>query len=321
MIQFPLRPLRYFQNPFRVFKQFGFLGINRRNACYTLARNARQLYPLVDDKLQTKKILDAHQIPSPELYFTIKHNFELKYLRELGFLKDFVVKPARGAEGRGILVITDKTESGWKKASGEVISLEDIEYHVSNILAGLYALGGVNDAAFIEYRVRSHAVFEPLAWHGVPDIRLVLYRGVPVMSMLRLPTRESGGRANLHQGAVGAGVDMREGRTLGGVHHDRLIERHPDSGALIAGLEIPFWNDILEIAAKAYEVFGLGYLGIDFVIDHILGPLILELNARPGLSIQLANRAGLLKRLRAVDQVGHAEQLSSQERLSFAQNF
>ncbi len=291
-------------NPFTVFKQFGLLGINRRNACYTLARNPRRLYPLVDDKLKTKEILEAHQIPCPELYFTIKHNFELKYLRELKFLKEFVIKPARGAEGRGILVMVDKTGNEWKKASGERISIEDIEYHVSNILAGLYALGGVNDEAFIEYRVHSHVVFKSLAYQGVPDIRMVLYRGVPVMSMLRLPTKESGGRANLHQGAVGVGIDMQEGRTLGGVHHDKLIEHHPDTDMLIAGLKIPFWNDILEIAAKIYDVFPLGYLGVDFVIDQVLGPLILELNARPGLNIQLANRAGLLPRLGAVDQFG-----------------
>ena len=85
---------------------------------------------------------------------------------------------------------------------------------------------------------------------------------------------------------------------MGGVHHSILIDRHPDTQVPIAGIRIPFWENILETAAKTFDVFKLGYIGIDFVIDQILGPLILELNARPGLSIQLANREGLLPRLR-----------------------
>jgi hypothetical protein len=40
------------------------------------------------------------------------------------------------------------------------------------------------------------------------------------------------------------------------------------------------------------------------VIDQLLGPLILELNARPGLNIQLANGEGLLHRLNTIDASG-----------------
>lgn len=279
----------------------GILGMNRRNGCYTLVHNSRRLYPRVDDKLRTKELLEIHEIPAPELYFTITGNSELKALREIKFLKEFVVKPARGAEGRGILVITGKEGNDWRRSNGEIISREDLEYHVANILAGLYSLGGTDDRALIEYYVHSHAAFRPLAYQGVADVRVILYRGIPVMSMLRLPTKESGGRANLHQGAVGAGVDMASGTTLGGVHHDRLVESHPDTKGMIAGFKIPFWEDILEVSARLYDVFQLGYIGVDFVVDHILGPLILELNARPGLNIQLANREGLLPRLKAID--------------------
>ncbi len=279
------------------YREFELLGMNRRNADYILAENPRKLYPLVDDKLKTKELLAEHDLPTPELYFTITGNYELRILRELKFLKEFVVKPARGAEGRGILVITDRHEREWRKADGEIIRMDDLQYHISNILSGLYSLGGTDDQAFIEYRVRSHRVFEKIAYQGVPDIRVILFRGVPLMSMLRLPTRESDGKANLHQGAVGAGIDMARGVTLGGVHHERLVEIHPDTRNLIPGLKIPYWEDIMKTSARLYDVFKLGYIGVDFVIDHLLGPMILELNARPGLTIQLANGEGLLRRL------------------------
>lgn len=300
------------------FKDSGLLGMNRRNADYILKQNPRRLYPLVDDKLKTKQILELHEIPTPELYFTIGHNFELQKLEDLKRYHEFVIKPARGAEGRGIVVIQDRTDAGWKKSSGEVLKREDIDYHVLNILAGLYSLGGVDDQAFVEYCVKSHHVFRQVAFRGVPDIRVILYRGVPVMSMLRLPTRESDGKANLHQGAVGAGVDLVKGMTRGGVHHNHLVDRHPDTGAIIGGLRIPFWEDILGIAARTYDVFKLGYFGVDFVIDHILGPLILELNARPGLNIQMANRQGLQPCLDQIDAYGGGETLSVDERLEMA---
>ncbi len=300
-------------------KKYGLLGMNQRNGWYTLIKNPRKLYPLVDDKLKTKQLLEANQLPSPELYFSINFNFELKFMREIKFLKEFVIKPARGAEGRGILVLVDKVGNKWKKAGGALLSMEDIEYHVSNVLAGLYSLGGLDDQAFIEYRVRSHVIFRPVAFQGVPDIRVIMYRGVPLMCMLRLPTKESDGRANLHQGAVGTGLDMLEGVTLGGVHHSLLIDKHPDTQMPIAGIRIPFWKNILETAVKTFDVFKLGYIGIDFVIDQILGPLILELNARPGLSIQLANREGLLPRLQIVDSFGPGiEELPWKKRLEIS---
>ena len=47
------------------------------------------------------------------------------------------------------------------------------------------------------------------------------------------------------------------------------------------------------IAACCYDAIPLGYLGVDLVVDAELGPMVLELNARPGLTIQLANRRGL----------------------------
>lgn len=301
------------------FKRFGILGMNRRNSRYTLVQNPRRLYPLVDDKLKTKALLESHELPTPPHYFSITRNFEIKFLRQLKHLSEFVIKPARGTEGRGILVIVDRVDGKWKKSSGELLSAEDIEYHAANILAGLYSLGGVTDQAFLEFRVRSHSVFRAVAYRGAPDIRMILYRGVPVMSMLRIPTKASDGRANLHQGAVGAGIDMAQGVTLGGVLRNRFVDIHPDTRARIGGIEIPFWNDILEIAVKTYPVFKLGYFGIDFVIDQILGPLILELNARPGLSIQLANRKGLRKRLDQVDSFGaHPEQMSWQDRLELS---
>jgi D-alanine-D-alanine ligase-like ATP-grasp enzyme len=61
----------------------------------------------------------------------------------------------------------------------------------------------------------------------------------------------------------------------------------------------------------------LGYLGVDIVLDRDKGPLLLELNARPGLSIQIANGAGLVPRLEVIE--AHYQTLATaHERVAFA---
>jgi hypothetical protein len=57
----------------------------------------------------------------------------------------------------------------------------------------------------------------------------------------------------------------------------------------------------LETDVAAQIASGLGYLGVDIVLHPEKGPQVLEINAEPGLTIQLANMAGLRKRLDRVE--------------------
>lgn len=98
---------------------------------------------------------------------------------------------------------------------------------------------------------------------------------------------------------------------------NEVVDEHPDTGALVAGLSIPQWDFILESSARGYDVTGLGYLGVDMVIDNDLGPLILEMNARPGLNIQIANGTGLANRIARIDEIFDAS-LTAAQRASIA---
>jgi alpha-L-glutamate ligase-like protein len=281
----------------------GVLGMNARNGHCIAEYNHRRNYPLVDDKLATKRLALEAGIAVPELYGVIETQQQIRRLgRMLETHEDFVIKPAHGAGGDGILVITGRMGDHYRRANGRLMTLEDIGHHAANILSGMYSLGGQPDNAMVEYRVRFDPLFEKVGFQGVPDIRTVVYRGYPVMAMVRLPTREADGKANLHQGAVGAGVEMGSGKTLNGVWHSRIATRHPDTGADIAGIPIPDWDKLLELAAHCHDLTDLGYLGVDVVLDRDHGPLILELNARPGLAIQIANREGLMHRILRVDE-------------------
>ncbi|MDH3746218.1 MAG: alpha-L-glutamate ligase-like protein [Acidobacteriota bacterium] len=302
----------------RKLREEGVLGINRRNAEYITVLNPRSHYPLVDDKLRTKELALAAGMAVPELYGVISAQHEVRALPELVDSRErFVVKPAHGSGGNGILVITGRRKELYRKSSGEVMSRNDLGHHVSSTLSGLYSLGGQHDRVMIEYCVEADPVFESLSFQGVPDIRVIVLQGYPVMAMLRLPTRQSDGKANLHQGALGVGIDLATGTTTSAVQGNHPVSEHPDTGHAVDGLAIPNWREILELSVRSWEITGLGYLGVDVVIDRSFGPLMLELNARPGPNIQIANQLGLRHRLERVRRQSRGE-LPAQERIEFA---
>jgi len=276
----------------------GVLGINGRNSDFVLKSNPRSHYPRVDDKLLTKRICETHGIPVPQTYAAIERQGDIRRLTDMVRERpQFVMKPASGSEGRGIIVVVEHDGETFLSAGEERFSLADLRYHLSTTLSGLYSLGGQTDSAILEQRIVRHPAFEQVAVRGTPDIRVVLYRGVPAMAMVRLPTRASRGRANLHQGAIAAAVDLRTGETFGGVCKNRVVSVHPDTGVAIAGLRIPFWDKLLTAAMQLADALEMGYIGVDFVLDAAVGPVVLEANARPGLAIQIANRCGLRPRL------------------------
>lgn len=286
-----------FASPKRL-REKGIIGMNKRNVYYIAQHNPRHLYPTVDDKLQTKELCHGQDIAVPKLLGGCKVQRHVNELLE--FLKPydkFVIKPAKGSGGKGILVISGRKGDVYLKPSGNPVTHQELKRHVSNILSGLFSLGGKPDTALIEDMVQFTDDFEGFSYEGVPDIRVILFKGYPVMAMTRLSTHDSDGKANLHQGAVGVGLSIKDGRAISAVQHDAPIIQHPDTGRVLTELVVPDWKEVLVLASRAYEVSGLGYLGVDVVLDKRFGPLLLELNARPGLAIQMANQQGLEPRL------------------------
>lgn len=270
------------------------LGMNRRNLEFLVPYNPRALFAVVDYKPGTKRRLADAGIPVPATYATLTRQWDLRRLGDvLAAHASFVVKPARGAGGGGVIVIAGRTGEGFVKASGVAMSLADLAAHCADILAGAYASRAHSDEVLIEYRVQADPVLGAISYRGVPDVRVLVFRGVPLQAMIRLPTRASDGRANLHMGGMAAGIDLGTGRTTTGILRGRAIARHPDLDCEVGECEVPQWDTIVRIAARCYDAVPLGYLGVDVVLDAEIGPLVLELNARPGLSIQLANRRGL----------------------------
>ncbi|PMR75625.1 alpha-L-glutamate ligase-like protein [Billgrantia endophytica] len=304
--------------PSQLFRR-GIIGMNRRNIRYIGRYNSRRLYPLVDDKLKTKLLAEKFGITTPALIATVTTQFGVKQIQEMiAGHEGFVIKPAKGSGGKGILVIEHVENGVFIKPSGMRLELKDLQRHVSNILSGLYSLGGTPDVAMFETLINFDEKLSEYTYEGVPDIRVIIFKGYPVMAMMRLSTAASDGKANLHQGAVGVGLDIATGTAVRGVQFDRPRQDHPDTGHELASLLIPDWRNLLVLAAGCYEMTGLGYLGTDMVLDRNRGPMLLELNARPGLAIQMANGEGLRPRLDLIEQ--QPDGVGVEARVAFAQH-
>ncbi len=271
-----------------------YLGINRRNHDYLFSWNPPEGFVVADDKAATKTLLESHGVPTPGLVARLDAVWEVGRLAsELGGRWGFVLKPAHGSGGAGILVVAGRRGPLFVQSSGRSMTWAQVVAHAVDVLGGAFSGGGREDTLIVEELVTPDPELGAIAWRGVPDVRVLVFRGVPVLAMLRLPTRRSGGRANLHLGGVGVGIAVGNGRTTFAVRHGRPIGVHPDHGRSLHGIEMPAWTDILALAVRATDAAGLGFAGVDVVVDARRGPLVLELNARPGLAIQLANRRGL----------------------------
>jgi len=278
----------------------GLLGMNARNYLYIRKYNNRKQKLIADDKLLTKHRLLEHGVTTNPILAHFKTLQEVRQFDWSTLPKEFVIKPAHGYGGRGITVVRN-----WQGAEGTIdkgdrASIADLERIIFGGLDGEHSLNNLPDTVFIEDIITSHHFFKKYVTSGVPDIRVIVCNKVPVMAMMRLPTVYSDGKANLHLGALGVGIDIRTGITTFGTIGNKLVEYIPKTKIKVRGIKIPDWETVLDVAVRAQECSKLGFAGIDIVIDNAIGPLVLEINARPGLSIQVANQASLRTRLERI---------------------
>lgn len=293
------------------------LGMNSRYWYTKMNPGSAKKYGF--SKLLTKQLMEKENIPAARLYHVFNTSSDLDVVNWQSIPTPFVIKPASGSAGKGVWIIKKKVENKeeWLNQENVVVTKDDIELHIRNILDGEFSTWGSDHQAIVEEMIPSHPTLAKYAYKGTPDIRVIVFNSVPVMAMTRIPTQESQGRANLDKGALGLGIDMATGATTYGLYgkSDR-ITHFPNSKKKINGILIPQWTKVLETAVQASNAAGYMFMGADLFIHPEKGPMIVELNGFPGLSIQLANRAGLKKRL---DRVEGLEVRNAQHGVKIAQ--
>lgn len=270
------------------------VGINKRNIGLVYPNNPRKFFRMANDKALAKNIMEANGVPTPKTYMIIEDMRKLDdQLDALNELESFVVKPSQGSGGGGILILFKGLyPNSWRTAGGDSITREELEYHLASIIYGVYTHDS-SDKAIIEFCLTPHPFFKKIYSSGIPDLRIIVHKGKAEMGMLRVPTEASDGKANLHQGAMGIGVNMEGGFLTEGFYKNEFVSIHPDTGFEFVGEPIPQWKECLAIAEETSKYFPLNYLGVDIIYDEKLGPLVIEINARPGLQIQNVNKRSL----------------------------
>jgi len=244
-------------------------------------------------QIMTGSFINEYQIPFSKTYAIIENigDIHAKWESIQGYDK-IAIKPARGSGGGGIKVLKKDKDGNWI-SGGKIAVLEDIFLHMANIIMGQFSLGGTGDRVLIEECIIPHPFFQEIYDQGVPDIRVISLYETPLLGMLRIPTKKSDGKANLHQGGLGIGVDIKTGRLKEAYDGKNYSNKHPDNNHHIFGKKVPYWDEILSITKQTAKNVPVKYLGVDIAIDKNYGPLIMEINVRPGLAIQLANKTGL----------------------------
>ncbi len=278
------------------------LGMNARNLVFIRPYNPGRAVKTANNKLATKKKLLKAGLPTAQLYGVIRDRKELFNFDWSKLPSSCVVKPNLGLGGGGIVVCYGQDKQGrWISSGDSTYTKSELRRHVSNILDGNFSMSNVPDVAYFEERLRLTEDFKNIAYQGVPDIRVLVFNSVPVMAMLRLPTKESQGKANMQIGGIGVGVDLVSGvTTFAASKKTGPVSVHPDFKTPLRGIRIPDWDNVLRIGIEAAKAIGLGYAGVDIVLDKQYGPVVLEVNGHPGIEIQNANHLTLRDRLERV---------------------
>jgi alpha-L-glutamate ligase-like protein len=278
-------------------RQLPILGINRRNIELISGRNERRYYTIADDKLLTKALLSKADVPVSPTLATFGSFFDVRHFDEkIGDLEEFVIKSARGSGGRGILVICERNDHGFITPANNFYTKEMMIKHICDIVFGVFALDK-EDVAIVEPRLKPTPFFSSLCSKGLTDVRVIVADETACLAMLRVPTTKSDGKANLHQGAIGVGVDIHTGKTYRAWQNGGVIETHSETGMPLIGETVDAWPSVIEVATRAAKALPLKYLGLDVVVDVERGPLVLEVNVRPGIEIQNVTGVSLLTRL------------------------
>lgn len=277
----------------------GVLGLNARNLLYIKPFNPKKAVAFADDKMKTKAFLSARGVPTARLFARIETRRQLNSFDFSSLPDECVLKPNEGFGGEGIIILKGRRNGEFLEQGKTPISEERLREHIEDILDGKFSISGQADIAFFEQILVADDCFVPFRPAGLPDLRIVVFNLVPVMAMLRIPTAESRGKANVHLGGIGIGVDIAKGVTTHAAQYNKILHELPH-GTPVAGIQIPRWEEILLISSRIQYITNIGYLAVDLTIDHELGPVLLEVNARAGLMVQVANLAPLRARLERV---------------------
>ncbi|HAF41439.1 MAG TPA: hypothetical protein DCG90_06710 [Sphingobium sp.] len=204
---------------------------------------------------------------------------------------DIIAKPSFRSKGQGVARFR-RIGGDWHGAEGAIADAA-----LQARLGAMWQAGGV-----IQRRLPTHAALAELSPCALPTLRVVTCldeTGVPEVCGLALRLSAGGARPvdNFNAGNLVLGIDD-QGRCgtawLGGGDQRLSHDRHPLTGAAIAGTTVPDLAEALALARRAHPAFpGFTVIGWDVGLTSD-GPVLIEGNWNPGTDIlQLVSGQGL----------------------------
>ena len=194
------------------------------------------------------------------------------------------IKPTGGSHGEGAFSVQMQGSSICFKGH-TVTAAELFEYCRSRA-------AGYEGKLIVQPRLRpARALLAIMSSHGLGTVRAVTCvdrQGVRLLAAsLRIPVGTVDADNFLHgaSGNLVAGIDSGTGRLLQGLGSARRdwpdimpVERHPDTGTVIEGFQLPFWAELVDLVSRGQRAFtGLRTIGWDVAITD-RGPVLVEGN-------------------------------------------
>ena len=235
---------------------------------YLLIYHQRVMYRLVNQKGATRSKVDFAQ------RFPVQYGRELLDLRTCDFAafeaffqkhQKIIIKPDNASYGRDISVFefTDALQA-----------------------AQIYARYAQKEF-FCEEFIRQHRVLQALNSHAVNTVRVLVLQDGDETKIIGAALRSGSGDNvvdNLKHGGIGANVNVETGvvDTVGKDYAGVTYERHPNTGVAFRGLQIPFWQEAMDMIREMHpQLKECAVLGWDVAVTE-QGPLIVEINNAPG---------------------------------------
>lgn len=265
------------------------LGMNLRNHIIKISNRRDQIVE-AKDKIGVKNKLAMHGIPVPETYGELLKINDIHRLDKMP--PEFVIKPDRGSGGKGVLILK-RVKDHYVSPSNKIYSVKNLKRHMERILEGEFSEYIDGETVLIEERIHCSGQLQFKGSVGLPDVRMFVYNYDCVLAMLRYPTWESDGKANLSQGALGMALDMETGE-ITKVYSKKRREFYPvETLGIPKGYCIPKWKGFRWISHHVARLLGLRFSGVDLTMDERNNIKVLEVNGYPGLEIQNVTETSL----------------------------
>jgi len=250
---------------------------------------------IFNDKLITVQFLKGYKIPMPATYGVINpyEDFKMELLKIFNETGDhkLIIKPILGHAGLGITIAT-KINNAIK------IFGKDVDTDIDNF--------SIKEPSIVQQVVLQSEKIAKISSSSVNTIRVVtLYTKLKEVLVISSTMRFGVEKAvvdNWSAGGIAVGVDHNTGR-LKKTAYDKKGNRylsHPISGEIFENFQIPYWNEVLDIAINVQKIF-LFYklIGVDVAITED-GPILIEVNANPDIIFQEQTSGPILKDMRVL---------------------